>query len=172
MRSLADIQQAFVVSPETGLTADMVARSRQRFGSNRLTPLPREPLWKKFLEKFDEPIIKILLAAALLSMVVDLFKGKEHHPAAAASPAAAAETTTPVPASPVASHRVRQIGTAVALGVAVLALAAAYFLGYRQWIPSILFLAALVLWPIGLFTGHASYDGLAVMVAVILATGV
>ena len=41
-----------------------MADSRQRFGANRLTPLPREPLWKKFLEKFDEPIIKILLAAA------------------------------------------------------------------------------------------------------------
>ena len=57
-----------------GLTADQVALSRQRFGSNRLTPLPREPIWKKFLAKFDEPIIKILLAAALLSMFVDLFQ--------------------------------------------------------------------------------------------------
>ena len=32
------------------------------------------PLWKKFLEKFDEPIIKILLAASLLKIVVDLFE--------------------------------------------------------------------------------------------------
>ncbi len=49
-------------------------RAAHQFGVNRLTPLPREPLWQKFIEKFDEPIIKILLAAALLSMVVDLFK--------------------------------------------------------------------------------------------------
>src|SRR5947209_5045894 len=141
MRSLADIQQAFVVSPETGLTADMVARSRQRFGSNRLTPLPREPVWKKFLEKFDEPIIKVLLAAALLSMVVDLFK-----------------------ASPT-------LGI-VAVGLVAAAVAGAYVLRQAQWVPSVLFGAALVLFFLGLFTGHVLVEGLAVMVAVILATGV
>src|ERR1700722_2046021 len=74
MRSLADVIQQLSANPETGLPDTMVAQSRQQFGKNELTPLPREPLWKKFLEKFDEPIIKILLAAALLSMVVDLFK--------------------------------------------------------------------------------------------------
>src|SRR5262249_5480579 len=61
-------------APDGGLSADGRIKSRQLFGTNRLTPLPREPLWKKFLAKFDEPIIKILLAAAALSVVVDLFK--------------------------------------------------------------------------------------------------
>src|SRR4051812_5062645 len=74
MRALADIHKELPVAPETGLSEAQAAQSRQRFGANRLTPLPREPLWKKFLEKFDEPIIKILLAAALLSMIVDLFR--------------------------------------------------------------------------------------------------
>src|SRR5947209_10357255 len=63
-----------------GLDGDSVAHSLVRFGRNRLTPLPREPLWKKFLEKFDEPIIKILLAAALLSVVVELFKANSSVP--------------------------------------------------------------------------------------------
>ena len=58
---------------ESGLTDTEVADSRARFGANRLTPLPREPVWQKFLEKFDEPIIKILLAASLLKIVVDFF---------------------------------------------------------------------------------------------------
>src|SRR5947209_19054028 len=74
MRTVAEILQALPVQPETGLNPDAIDKSRGRFGVNRLTPLPREPLWKKFIEKFDEPIIKILLAAAVLSMVVDLFK--------------------------------------------------------------------------------------------------
>ena len=78
MRTLSDIVQKLPTSAEAGLSAEGVALSRKEFGENRLTPLPREPLWKKFLEKFDEPIIKILLAAALLSMVVDLFKGKAY----------------------------------------------------------------------------------------------
>src|SRR3954453_3303435 len=75
MRTLQQVRQLFPGADiETGLPHDAVAQSRQAHGGNQLTPLPREPLWKKFIEKFDEPIIKILLAAALLSMVVDLFK--------------------------------------------------------------------------------------------------
>src|SRR6266851_5080843 len=75
MRSLQQILADLATSPESGLKPDAIAGSRAKFGANRLTPLPRQPLWRKFLEKFDEPIIKILLAAALLSIVVDLFNG-------------------------------------------------------------------------------------------------
>src|SRR5262249_1868058 len=158
-----------------GLVPDQVEQSRREFGRNELTPLPREPLWKKFLEKFDEPIIKILLAAALLSMVVDLFKGRGAKPppaGVAADPAGVAGDTTPVPAPERAGSTTRYVLSGIVVGLAVVAVAAAYFLGYGSWIPTLLFLSALILWPIGLFTGHASYDGLAVMIAVILATGV
>src|SRR5262245_39333283 len=151
MRIIRDILKDLPTSPDKGLTAEGVAASRQRFGVNRLTPLPREPLWKKFLDKFDEPIIKILLAAALLSMVVDLFR--------------------PTPSASRFETLRYSLGGAV-LAVSVLLPLAATVLTRQQWIPSILFVSALTLWPIGLATGHASFDGLAVMVAVILATGV
>src|SRR5215211_3843276 len=74
MRSLRAVSELFPQAVAAGLTDAEVADSRSRFGANRLTPLPREPVWKKFLEKFDEPIIKILLAASLLKVVVDLFE--------------------------------------------------------------------------------------------------
>jgi Ca2+-transporting ATPase len=74
MRTISELIQVFTLDPEKGLSPQAVADSAQRYGHNRLRPLPREPLWKKFLEKFDEPIIKILLAAALLSMIVNLFQ--------------------------------------------------------------------------------------------------
>ena len=85
MRTVAAIQEQLPTTPQDGLSTEGRTKSRERFGVNRLTPLPREPLWKKFLAKFNEPIIKILLAAALLSMVVDLFKliygsGAQGHP--------------------------------------------------------------------------------------------
>src|SRR5262245_27070748 len=76
MRVLSDLFKTFALDRERGLSSEAVASSRRQFGANHLTPLPREPLWKKFLEKFDEPIIKILLAAALLSMFVELFRGQ------------------------------------------------------------------------------------------------
>src|SRR4051794_26651772 len=74
MLAIADVLSQTGAALDRGLTAEAVGRSRERFGRNVLTALPRESLWKKFLEKFEDPIIKILLAAAVVSMVVELFK--------------------------------------------------------------------------------------------------
>ncbi len=52
----------------TGLSNEQVLESRNKFGVNILTPPEREPLWKLFLEKFEDPIIRILLIAAFLSL--------------------------------------------------------------------------------------------------------
>jgi Ca2+-transporting ATPase len=140
MRSAADVQQLLSASVDDGLSLAAVEKSRQQFGPNSLTPLPREPVWKKFLEKFDEPIIKVLLAAALLSMLVDLFKANN------------------------------LIG-AICVGLLVAVVTASYALKRGAWIPSILYAAAVIFFVIGLFTGHVLVEGLAVMVAVSLATG-
>lgn len=53
-----------------GLTGQQVEESRRKYGENVLTPPARESLWKKFLEKFEDPIIRILLIAWVLSMVI------------------------------------------------------------------------------------------------------
>src|SRR5262245_47180747 len=119
MRALAEIFQSLPTNADTGLSPEGVAASRQRYGGNHLTPLPREPLWKKFIEKFDEPIIQILLAAALLSMFVDLFQ-----------------------ASPVTAG--------VALVLVGGALGALYFTKRSQWIPTGMFVSAIVLFFVGL----------------------
>lgn len=47
-----------------------VEASRVQHGSNILTPPERESLWKKFIEKFEDPIIRILIAAWVLSMII------------------------------------------------------------------------------------------------------
>lgn len=52
----------------TGLTSAQAEESRAKYGRNILTPPEREPLWKLFLEKFRDPIIRILLIAAFLSL--------------------------------------------------------------------------------------------------------
>ncbi len=53
-----------------GLTKQQVEESRRLHGENVLTPPQKASLWSQFLEKFDDPIIKILLVAWLLSMVI------------------------------------------------------------------------------------------------------
>ena len=52
----------------TGLTDEQVLESRQKHGKNLLSPPQRESLWKLFLGKFEDPIIRILLIAAFLSL--------------------------------------------------------------------------------------------------------
>ena len=53
-----------------GLTPEQVEESRRLFGENVLTPPERASLWKQFMEKFEDPIIRILLLAWVLSMII------------------------------------------------------------------------------------------------------
>ena len=57
-----------------GLNDAEVERSRRKHGDNVLTPPKKDPLWKQFLEKFSDPIIRILLIALLLSVAVSLYQ--------------------------------------------------------------------------------------------------
>ena len=57
-----------------GLTEEQVIASRREHGNNVLTPPAREPLWKQFLRKFDDPLIKILLVALALSVGLSIYE--------------------------------------------------------------------------------------------------
>lgn len=57
-----------------GLTDEQVIASRQQHGDNVLSPPVREPLWKQFLEKFNDPLIKILLVALVLSVCLSIYE--------------------------------------------------------------------------------------------------
>ena len=57
-----------------GLTQEQVLASRKQHGANLLTPPAKEPLWKQFLEKFEDPIIRILLIALLASVGIACFE--------------------------------------------------------------------------------------------------
>lgn len=55
-----------------GLTDQQVCESREKYGSNILTPPKKESLWILFLKKFEDPIIRILLIAAFLSLGISI----------------------------------------------------------------------------------------------------
>jgi Ca2+-transporting ATPase len=40
-----------------------------------MTPPIREPLWRQYIKKFDDPIIKILLFAVAISAVISVIMG-------------------------------------------------------------------------------------------------
>lgn len=59
-----------------GLSPEEVEASRREHGSNVLTPPVREPWWRLFLEKFDDPVIRILMIAAMLSLAASAAHGE------------------------------------------------------------------------------------------------
>ena len=58
-----------------GLTEREVIVSRQKYGQNVLTPPKRPSMWKLYLEKFKDPVIRILLVAAFLSLIISFVEG-------------------------------------------------------------------------------------------------
>ncbi|MEG2370033.1 MAG: calcium-translocating P-type ATPase, PMCA-type [Alistipes sp.] len=55
---------------QQGLSADEVTESRRLHGDNVITPPKDDSVWKLLIEKFKDPIIRILLIAAVLSLVI------------------------------------------------------------------------------------------------------
>lgn len=69
------INEKELASQHKGLTAAEVEASRKKYGLNVLTPPKREPWWKLLLEKFDDPIIRILIIAACIAVGVGIVDG-------------------------------------------------------------------------------------------------
>ena len=53
-----------------GLSAAAVEESRRKYGSNTLTHIPPEPLWKKILQGFRDPMISILCVALVIQVAL------------------------------------------------------------------------------------------------------
>ena len=59
-----------------GLTSAQVEESRRLHGDNLITPRKGDSAWKLFAEKFRDPIIQVLLVAALLSLAMAFIDGE------------------------------------------------------------------------------------------------
>ena len=62
-----------------GLTDDEVLQSREKNGVNLLTPPKRPSLWKLYLEKFEDPVVRVLLVAAVFSLILSLIHIWQNH---------------------------------------------------------------------------------------------
>ena len=59
---------------KNGLCDAEVEESRRKHGDNVLTPPEKESIWHQFIDKFKDPIIKILLIAWVLSLGVSCYQ--------------------------------------------------------------------------------------------------
>ncbi|BDR53866.1 haloacid dehalogenase [Bombiscardovia nodaiensis] len=77
------VAQALAVDPEQGLSEQEAARRLERFGPNELAGEPPTPGWRKFLEQFKDPLVYLLLAATLISLLAWVVE--RTHPSAGSS---------------------------------------------------------------------------------------
>ena len=66
--------QTIMKEKNQGLTAREVEQSRVKHGENVLTPPRRQSMWRLYLEKYNDPMVRILLVAALVSLVLAFVK--------------------------------------------------------------------------------------------------
>ena len=59
----------------SGLSTTEIAARRQQYGENVLTPPRRRSLWQLYVEKYQDPIVRILLVAAFLSLALAFVSG-------------------------------------------------------------------------------------------------
>ena len=57
-----------------GLTAREVLSSRQEHGENVLTPPRRQSMWRLYLDKYRDPMVRILMVAAVVSLALSFVR--------------------------------------------------------------------------------------------------
>ena len=75
---LESIESVFshIGSGNEGLSSSEASERIARYGANKLAEPPKVPLWKKFLLQFADPMIIVLLVAAVVSFITALVEGE------------------------------------------------------------------------------------------------
>ena len=70
-----DVLKALNTDEDNGLTDEKIKALREKHGWNELEQEEGTPIWKLILEQFDDALVKILLAAAVVSFVLAYLEG-------------------------------------------------------------------------------------------------
>ena len=72
-KSAKEVLQELNVNPEQGLSTQEAGERLLKYGPNKLPEKKKTPLFLVFLQQFNNPMIYILLAAALLSIAISIY---------------------------------------------------------------------------------------------------
>ncbi|KAG9440602.1 hypothetical protein H6P81_020767 [Aristolochia fimbriata] len=75
-RSVAEVLETFGVDATKGLTDSQVAENARIYGRNELPQEESTPFWKLILKQFDDLLVRILIAAAIISFLLALVDGE------------------------------------------------------------------------------------------------
>ena len=70
-KKLNELEKEYGSNIQCGLTNDQVIKNREQYGKNALEEKKKTPLIVKFFLEFKDPLILILIAAAIISVIVD-----------------------------------------------------------------------------------------------------
>lgn len=74
-RSVEECLDHFDVDIKSGVCKSSIEKRRNQYGWNELEKEPGKPMWKLVLAQFDDTLVKILLAAAFVSLVLAYIGG-------------------------------------------------------------------------------------------------
>ena len=77
-KSAKEVLQELDVNSSTGLTSEEAGQRLIKYGPNKLPEKKKTPLFLVFLGQFNDPMIFILLAAALLSVAISIYGVVQH----------------------------------------------------------------------------------------------
>ena len=70
-KKLHELEQEFNSNLNGGLTTEQVVKNRETYGVNQLEQKKKTPIIIKFIKEFNDPLIIILIIAAIVSMIID-----------------------------------------------------------------------------------------------------
>ena len=73
-KSVDEVLKEFHVDANTGLTEKQVIQNQKKYGRNQFSPGEKISLGKKILESLKEPMIFILLIAAIITIGINIYK--------------------------------------------------------------------------------------------------
>src|SRR5215216_5874833 len=76
----AEVARSLGVDPASGLSSSEAAERLANVGPNRLDPAAQVPAWRKLLAQFADPLIYLLLAAIVISVVAWALEGAQGVP--------------------------------------------------------------------------------------------
>ncbi|MCY7417161.1 MAG: HAD-IC family P-type ATPase, partial [Chloroflexi bacterium] len=79
-RDAAVVAHGLGTDVHRGLTGHEAAARLARIGPNQLEGAPRVPAWRRLLAQFDDPLIYLLLAAGVISLVAWVAEGAQGVP--------------------------------------------------------------------------------------------
>ena len=75
--TIEDVKAKFEVDPEIGLTEEEAQKRLNAYGPNKLIEAKKETVMQMFLGEFKDPLVLILLVAAVIDAVIAIINGNE-----------------------------------------------------------------------------------------------